>query len=87
MREKNGLDRQAANIINQINDTYETKEVRTRKQKVKNFNDNAVKCEHFFMKSGEMKTKYYWCRKTNKSCLYTNCPLENKDKKKKRVKK
>lgn len=87
MREKNGLDKQAANIINQINDTYETKEVRTRKQKVKNFNDNAVKCEHFFMKSGEMKTKYYWCRKTNKSCLYTNCPLEDKNKKKKRVKK
>lgn len=82
MREKNGLDKQAASIINQITDTYEKKEVKTRKQKVKNFNDNAVKCEHFFMKDGEMRIKYYWCRKTNKSCLYMNCPLEDKTKKK-----
>lgn len=87
MKEKNNLDKKVINVINQTNETYETKEARIRKQKVKNFNDNAIKCKHFFMKDGEVKTKYCWCRKTNKSCLYANCPLEDKNKKKRRVKK
>lgn len=76
MREKNGLDRCASNSIAFSGESFSKKESRT-KAKVVKFNEKAPHCENFTLKDGEVRSKIYWCKKTNKSCTFKNCPKNN----------
>lgn len=78
MREKNGLDRNAFNNFNfDNNDFKESKDRKKMRQKIVKFNENAPKCENFCWKKGEIHSKIYWCKKTDKACIFANCPKNN----------
>lgn len=74
MREKNGLDRNAFNNFDNFgNDDFKE----SMRQRIVKFNENALKCENFCWKKGEIHSKIYWCKKTNKACIFANCPKNN----------
>lgn len=78
MKEKNGLDKSAFQNLRFYNKNF--KELKDRKkinQKMTKFIQDAFKCENFTLKQGEMKCKVYWCKVTNKSCNFCNCPKNN----------
>ena len=80
MRQKTGLDNCALNsFFFQEKDFQENKAKKALRKKVSNFNDSCIKCKNFEWKKESLKTQMYWCKETNNSCTYRNCP-KNKTK-------
>lgn len=76
MREKNGFDKR---IFNNFGNPFKEPKLSEISQKIVDFNKNASKCENFCWKEGELHSKIYWCKKIDKSCIFTNCPKNNKE--------
>ena len=74
MREKNGLDK---NTFFGSDDFKESKNRKKMRQKVIKFNKDALKCENFCWRKGEINSKIYWCKKIDKACIFANCPKNN----------
>ena len=72
MREKNGLDKNALNNI--LFDDNSKKTKKKINEIVEKFNEKAIKCKNFCFKKEELHSQVYWCKKINKSCIFTNCP-------------
>lgn len=77
MREKNGLDKNALNNIIFDNDFKKTK--KKINKIVEKFNEEAIKCKNFCFKKEKLHSQIYWCKKTDKSCIFTNCPKNNNE--------
>ena len=76
MRTKNRLDKKISNTFTEeskIRNPKEKKELELR-AKVEKFNKEAPKCENFYLKEGDLKSKIYWCREIDKACNYAQCP-------------
>lgn len=72
MKEKKSLDK--VTILN-LKELLKNKEQKGKREKVKAFEETALKCPHACWKKEELKISVFWCNEINKGCHISRCPL------------